>query len=97
MCNTEAAGMQVTPQEPFARSARSQTRLLLAVRHMQLVGDMIKTYPMQKWAGERTDHSFFEKIFNAVLGIHEGLPLFFEASTADLNCSRFLKFLSYTW
>ena len=34
------------------------------------------------------------KIFSELLGIHDSLPLFFEASTAEPNCSRFLKFLS---
>ncbi len=40
---------------------------------------------------------FFWKIFNDSLGIQLGLPLFFEASTADAKRSRLLKFLSYTW
>lgn len=43
---------------------------------------------------ERKGHLFFEKIFNELLGIHVGLPLFFEASTAVANRSRLWKFLS---
>lgn len=54
----------------------------------------IKNYLRKKSIMERNGQLLFEKIFNEVLGIQVGLPLFFEASTADAKRSRLLKFLS---
>ena len=78
----------------LSRPALVQTRLLLAARHLQLVRDEIETYPNWRPIVECKGHLFFEKIFNELLGIHVGLPFFFEASTAVAKRSRLWRFLS---
>jgi hypothetical protein len=63
--------------------------------HLSLrIGNDIATQPPELSTEIVETSHFFRKIFNESLGIQLGLPLFFEASTADAKRSRLLKFLS---